>query len=229
MEWVTLGASFASSSLSWRLPMALSALWSLILLAVIHPLPESPRWLVKKRRFEDAREVLSALDDVPIDSDRTTRAIQEIQESLAVTGESRFIDFFSNGRYRLFHRDCLAAAGQLFQELCAINAIAFYVSTIFQQDLGLSGLTSRILGCSVVHMADGCVAYRSPDGGQSRKKEADADLLCRDGCINGHSRRNRISTEQSCCCYCGCALHVCLCGILSCRVSFPMSLNVSHG
>ena len=129
--------------------MALSALWSLILLAIIHPMPESPRWLVKKGRFKDAREVLSALDDVPIDSDRTTRAIQDIQESLAVTGEGRFVDIFSNGRYRLFHRTCLAAAGQLFQQLCAINAIAFYVSTIFQQDLGLSGLTSRILGAAL--------------------------------------------------------------------------------
>lgn len=148
VEWVTYGASYASSSLSWRLPMALSAVWSLIVLAVISPLPESSRWLVKKGRLDEAKEVLSALYDTT-DENHGTRAIQDIQQSLAATGEGHFLDIFTNGKQRLFHRTCLAAAGQLFQQMCGINTIAFYVSTIFQQDLGLSGVQSRILGAAV--------------------------------------------------------------------------------
>ena len=104
---------------------------------------------MKKDRLDEAREALSALNDVPEDSDQVSRAIQEVQLSLAATGQGRFLDIFTHGEQRLFHRTCLAAAGQLFQQTCGLNTIAFYVSTIFQQDLGLSGTNSRVLGAAV--------------------------------------------------------------------------------
>ena len=144
-----MGFSYAGGSTTWRLPLALSGFWSLIVLAVIYPLPESPRWLVREGKIDEAREVLAALDDVAVDSDQVNTDIAEIQESLSATGRGRFLDVFTNGKERLFHRTCLAAAGQLFQQLCGINTIAFYVSTIFQQDLGLPAVDSRILGAAV--------------------------------------------------------------------------------
>lgn len=149
VSWISFGVSYASGSITWRLPLALSGLWSLIVLAVIYPLPESPRWLVREGKIDEAREVLAALNDVAVGSEQVNNNIAEIQESLAATGNGRFWDIFTNGKERLFHRTCLAASGQLFQQLCGINTIAFYVSTIFQQDLGLSAVDSRILGAAV--------------------------------------------------------------------------------
>jgi MFS family permease len=149
VSWVSFGVSFATGSVTWRLPLALSGLWSLIVLIIIYQLPESPRWLVREGRIDEAREVLAALDDVTADSEQINKDIVEIQESLAATGNGKFLDIFTNGKERLFHRTCLAAAGQLFQQLCGINTIAFYVSTIFQQDLGLSAIVSRVLGAAV--------------------------------------------------------------------------------
>ena len=116
---------------------------------MIYPLPESPRWLVRQDRLDEAKEVLAALDDVAVDSEQVQNNILEVQESLAANGKGSYLDIFTNGRERLFHRTCLAACGQLFQQLCGINTIAFYVSTIFQQDLGLSAIDSRILGAAV--------------------------------------------------------------------------------
>lgn len=149
VSWISFGVSYASGSVTWRLPLALSGLWSIIVIAVIYPLPESPRWLVREGKVDEARQVLAALSDVAVDSEQVNKDITEIQESLASTGNGRFLDVFTNGKERLFHRTCLAAAGQLFQQLCGINTIAFYVSTIFQQDLGLSAVDSRVLGAAV--------------------------------------------------------------------------------
>lgn len=112
-------------------------------------MPESPRWLVKKGRTEEAREVVSALDDKPIDSAQVQADIAEIEEGLAITGKSTFRDIFCMGDERLFHRACLAVCGQMFQQMSGINALAFYQATIFETGLGLSAQTSRVLSASV--------------------------------------------------------------------------------
>lgn len=147
--WVNLGMSFTTGSVSWRFPLAMSAFWALIVVATVPMLPESPRWLVKTGRIEEARQVLSALQGVPEDDPQVRADIEEIRESLAIAGQSHFIDVFKNGELRLFNRACLACAGQMFQQMCGINALAFYVTTIFEQYLGLSGVLSRILGACV--------------------------------------------------------------------------------
>lgn len=46
--WVDFGMSFCSSSISWRLPIAIQIVFALVILAFVLQLPESPRWLILK-------------------------------------------------------------------------------------------------------------------------------------------------------------------------------------
>ena len=154
--WLNLGMSFTSGSVSWRFPLAFSTVFALITISTAGMLPESPRWLLKKGRMEEARQVLCALEDLPEDHPRIKAEVDEIMESLAITGQGRFTDCFKNGEVRLFNRACLACAGQMFQQMCGINALAFYITTIFQQYLGLDGLQARILGASVFTFQTAC-------------------------------------------------------------------------
>lgn len=115
--WISFGVSHAAGSVAWRFPLALSGFWSLLVLVNTPHMPESPRWLVAKGRVEEARQTLAALKGVdPGDAD-VHDDIAEIEVSLSLSGQAKFSDIFRNGESRLFHRTCLAAAGQMFQQV----------------------------------------------------------------------------------------------------------------
>ncbi|KAH0830861.1 Sugar transporter STL1 [Fonsecaea pedrosoi] len=147
--WIGFGISHASGSVAWRFPLALTGLFSIIVVGTMSQMPESPRWLIKKGRLEEAKHVLAALEDLPEDSNKIETDVARIEESLRLTGAARFRDIFKNGEQRLFHRACLAAAGQVFQQMCGINALAFYLPTLYSQYLKLPAKDSQILAASV--------------------------------------------------------------------------------
>jgi MFS family permease len=147
--WTTLGMSYHEGSVAWRFPLSLSILWSGFILLNLPLMPESPRWLVKKQRKEEARVVLADLGDVEVGSLEVNEALTEIEGSLELAGQAKLKDIFTNRRLRLLHRMCLACAAQVFQQMGGINALAFYQARIFEDSLGLSAVTARIIAASV--------------------------------------------------------------------------------
>src|SRR6201999_519605 len=92
---------------------------------------------------------MAALRDEDMDSEVVSKEIAEIERNVEIMGSARFLDVFTMGPTRLFHRTVLAAAGQLFQQMCGVNAMHFYLSTIFQQYIGFTAKNSAILAASV--------------------------------------------------------------------------------
>lgn len=144
-EWVSFGCSFSSNtSVQWRLPLTFPVIFSLLVIPFLFLMPESPRWLARKGRMDEARSVLAALEDESEDSPKVAQEMAEIERSLSLaTGSLR--EILQNGEERVLHRTLLAACGQMFQQLCGISALVFYTSTIFE-DLGFAGDKSKILG-----------------------------------------------------------------------------------
>ncbi|RBR16036.1 hypothetical protein FVER53590_09842 [Fusarium verticillioides] len=147
--WTNLGMSFHHGSVTFRFPMALSGVLSLIIMLTTPLLPESPRWLTKKGRVDRAREVLADLTDTDANSVEVREAIREIETSLALAGEAKLKDIFTNGPLRLLHRMCLACAAQCFQQMSGINALAFYQAKIFEDYLGQTPRAAKIIAASV--------------------------------------------------------------------------------
>lgn len=147
--WVNYGMSHVTTTASWRVPFALSSIFSILVLIGIQFMPESPRSLIQKGRVEEARGVLAALADCHEDDEKVNSAVAEIQRSLDIAGETKFRDIFRNGRERFLHRTILACTMTCFQQMCGINVLGFYQTDIFHTDLGLNSQISRILGACV--------------------------------------------------------------------------------
>ncbi|PCG94133.1 Major facilitator superfamily domain, general substrate transporter [Penicillium occitanis (nom. inval.)] len=147
-EWVAFGCSFSSNkSVQWRLPLIFPVIFSLFVIPLLFLMPESPRWLARKGRLDEARMVLAALEDESEDSPKVAQEMAEIERSLSlVTGSLR--ELAHNGEERVLHRTLLAACGQMFQQMCGISGFVFYTSTIFE-DLGFKGDKSKLLGAGL--------------------------------------------------------------------------------
>jgi len=144
--WVDLGLSYAEpSSVAWRFPIALQLLFIIIVMAVIFLMPESPRWLIMKDRYDEAGRVLQAINDVELDHPLITNQIQAIRVTLAVAGQGKFTHIFNTGTPNNLHRTLLSYGIQVLQQLAGINVITYYAASIYQEQIHLSPLVSRIL------------------------------------------------------------------------------------
>ncbi|CAK5265471.1 unnamed protein product [Mycena citricolor] len=147
--FLNVGMSHTSGGLSWRFSLGFSCFFAIIVLLSTPCWPESPRWLVKVGRIEEAKWVIAALDDVPVDSPSVIAEIREIELSLEENGKGSFSDVFRNGPNRFANRAFIAAAAQCFQQMSGINVLGYYQTTIFRTFLGLSSDTARILSATV--------------------------------------------------------------------------------
>lgn len=148
-NWIDFGLSKIDGSLQWRLPLVVSFLFSIILLASVFLLPESPRWLMTVGRVEAATHSLAAYKGLPDDDDAVRAEISGIETSLEVSVDSAsLLDLFNPNKVddeRLLYRFCICISLQFFQQMCGGNLISTYVSTIFEENLHMTSDLSRIL------------------------------------------------------------------------------------
>ncbi|KAI9815738.1 MAG: hypothetical protein M1827_002134 [Pycnora praestabilis] len=120
--------------IAWRLQLGSAFIPAVPLIIGIYFCPESPRWYIKKNRYADAYKSLLRLRNVELQAARDLYYIHaQLLEETAIIGHSnyatRFIELFTIPRVR---RATLASfVVMLAQQMCGINIIAFYSSTIF--------------------------------------------------------------------------------------------------
>jgi sugar porter (SP) family MFS transporter len=147
--WLDFGCSYASGSFSWRFPLAVPMLMSVIVMAFIFTLPESPRLLMKQGKVAEARGILEALHEDP---ETVEKEVADIQLALQLAGnlsESAALrSMFTMGPQKIFHRVVIAASVQIMLQLTGVNSITYYASSIYQSDLGFTPTTAKILAAS---------------------------------------------------------------------------------
>lgn len=117
--------NFGLGDAEWRWKLGIAAVPSALFLMMLFGIPRSPRWLVKKRRVDEAREVLRLTGEANYE-----RELQDIVESIDAEHGLANEPLFSR-KYRL--PVFLAIAIGMFNQLSGINAILYYLNDIFQQ------------------------------------------------------------------------------------------------
>ncbi|KAI8959260.1 hypothetical protein F5Y11DRAFT_11486 [Daldinia sp. FL1419] len=120
--------------LNWRLMLGAPFIPAVPLLCLIYLCPESPRWLMKKNRYPEAWTAMNKLRNNPI---QVARDIYYIHAQLAIEHQivsksnyvTRFTQLFTIPRVR--RASVAAFTVMIAQQMCGINIIAFYSTTVF--------------------------------------------------------------------------------------------------
>ena len=154
--WIDFGISYVDTSVSWRFPISLQILFALLLIAGVLVLPESPRWLIMHNYNAEAQHVVSALrgDDIfePEAVAEKNRLVETIQAQTAAEASKK--DILKQGKNQHLTRALVGASTQLFQQIGGCNAVIYYSTLLFQNQIGLEHRLSLILGgvLSIVYM-----------------------------------------------------------------------------
>ena len=144
----------ADLQLVWRVMLGVECLPIALFMALLATIPESPRWLVRADRTEDARGVLERIGYPEI-----TRTLGEIAESLKEAAGGADVALFQR---RYFKPILLAFLIAFFNQVSGINAINYYAPRIFQMIFGegseLAALAGTI-GVGVVNLTFTMLAF----------------------------------------------------------------------
>jgi sugar porter (SP) family MFS transporter len=117
---------------SYRIPIAVQFLWSLILVTGLIFLPETPRYLIKMSRRDKALRSLSRLRRLPYDHPQIEAEIAEIEANHRYEmsiGTASYIDCFKG---TVGKRTLTGCALQALQQLTGVNFIFYYGTQYFK-------------------------------------------------------------------------------------------------
>src|SRR3981189_62773 len=107
----------------WRWKLGITAVPAAFFFVMLFGIPRSPRWLVKKGRIDEAREVLRLIGE-----ENYEQELKDIIESIDAEHVTSDALFTAKYRVPIF----LAISIGMFNQLSGINAILYYLNAIFE-------------------------------------------------------------------------------------------------
>lgn len=134
------------TGLNWRLMLASACIPALIVMAQVFFCPESPRWLMKKGKYQRAMQSFLRLRSSPLLAARDMYMahclIEEENRHIAEHGHANVTHLFTVPRnLRALVPTLILMFGQQF---CGINVIAYYSSSIIKEVGGADDLDSLL-------------------------------------------------------------------------------------
>ncbi|KAL4563464.1 hypothetical protein LXL04_027507 [Taraxacum kok-saghyz] len=135
-----INLAFTKAPGTWRWMLGVAGLPALLQFVLMLALPESPRWLYRKGREEEAITILRKIYPAG-DVDAEIEALKEsVEQEVEETGSSEKINMIQLLKTRTVRRGLIAGVGlQVFQQFVGINTVMYYSPTIIQ----LAGIASN--------------------------------------------------------------------------------------
>ncbi|XP_007025026.2 PREDICTED: probable inositol transporter 2 isoform X1 [Theobroma cacao] len=135
-----INLAFTKAPGTWRWMLGVAGLPPIVQFILMFGLPESPRWLFRKGREEEAKAILRKIYPV----DEVEQEILDLKESVEAEireeGSSEKINIIKLLQTKTVRRGLTAGVGlQVFQQFVGINTVMYYSPTIVQ----LAGFASN--------------------------------------------------------------------------------------
>lgn len=145
--WIDFGLSYAGGSVSWRLPISLQIVFAAYVLIVIIGLPESPRYLISKNKIDEARYILSQVEDVSINDEHLIEEVILVKDANNRFEKQLSVrELFKPSKHQYLKRMIIGSSGQFFQQFTGCNAAIYYSTVLFETTVGLDRRLSLVLG-----------------------------------------------------------------------------------
>ncbi|KAK4904721.1 high affinity glucose transporter [Elasticomyces elasticus] len=133
MFYISYGCSFMDGPAAFRVPWALQMIPAIILLFGMLFLPESPRWLASKDRWEECERVLVLVHGHgDPDSPWVAREFREIKEWLEIERQSKQISYLTLFTPRYINRTHIGLFTQIWSQLTGLTGNTLLVSSSIQ-------------------------------------------------------------------------------------------------
>ncbi|KAF4632831.1 hypothetical protein G7Y89_g5293 [Cudoniella acicularis] len=142
MFYISYGCSFLNGTAAFRLPWGLQMLPAIFLFCAMLFLPESPRWLARKDRWEEAENVL-ALTHAKGDrgSPFVAREMAEIREVVEFERANADVTYLELLKPNMINRTHIGVFTQIWSQLTGMNVMMYYITYIFT----MAGLGNSVL------------------------------------------------------------------------------------
>lgn len=135
-----INLAFTRAPGTWRWMLGVAGLPALLQFALMIFLPESPRWLYRKGKVEEAKAILEKI----YPAHQLETEMQDLHDSVEAeikeTGSAGKISYSELWKTKTVRRGLIAGVGlQIFQQFVGINTVMYYSPTIIQ----LAGIASN--------------------------------------------------------------------------------------
>lgn len=144
--YIGFGLHYIDGTASFRLTWGLQIVPGLILLVATFFLPESPRWLANRNRWEEASDTVARITAKGNREDPYVRIqLEEIKEQVLI--DQLAVDFSYRHLFRkkTIQKTIVGVSAQMWQQLCGMNVMMYYIVYIFKM-AGYSGSTVLVSG-----------------------------------------------------------------------------------
>ncbi|KAE8381278.1 general substrate transporter [Aspergillus bertholletiae] len=143
--------AFGYSTAAWRIPWGLQMIPAVFLFLGMMILPESPRWLARKDRWEECQNILAKVHcKGDMNHPFVALEMQDIREMCDFERQFKHVTYFDLFKPRMLNRTLIGLFMQIWSQLTGMNVMMYYITYVFSM-AGYSG-DSNLLASSIQYI-----------------------------------------------------------------------------
>lgn len=144
-------SAFGYSTAAWRIPWGLQMIPAVFLFLGMMILPESPRWLARKDRWEECQTILAKVHcKGDMSHPFVALEMQDIREMCDFERQFKNVTYFDLFKPRMLNRTIIGLFMQIWSQLTGMNVMMYYITYVFSM-AGYSG-DSNLLASSIQYI-----------------------------------------------------------------------------